>query len=97
MRMLRFRVTGSEEAFLRLRAALESVDHLDRLEEIDDLMPGIRDDSSSLDLPSDEAGEGHVLEAHVTSDAAWERLRAVLENRAMELGLAVEFTGDEEA
>ena len=68
MRTLRFRVTGPEQAFGAMMATLTGLDHVDRVEEIGDLMSGMRDDSSSADLVDDDRGNSHDIEVHATSD-----------------------------
>jgi hypothetical protein len=94
MRTLRFRVTGPEQAFGAMMATLTGLDHVDRVEEIGDLMSGMRDDSSSADLVDDDRGDSHDIEVHATSDRGADAVRNVVETRAMELGIAVEFASE---
>jgi len=95
MGMLRFRLTGSETGLAAMMSALEGFDRVDRVEEVGDLMGGMRDDSSSAQL-SDDVGNSaaHDIEVHTsTSDAVADVHRAV-ERAAGELGVAVEFVDE---
>jgi hypothetical protein len=94
MRTLRFRITGPEQAFDAMMATLTGLDHVNRVEEIGDLMSGMRDDSSSADLVDDDRGDSHDIEVHATSDHGADAVRNVVETRAMELGIAVEFAAE---
>jgi hypothetical protein len=94
MRTLRFRLTGPSSAFDAVVAALEGLEQVDRVEEVGDLMGGMRDDSSSSELADDDLGDVHDIEVHASSDAAWERARELTEACAFDLGVAVEFVDE---
>lgn len=95
MGMLRFRLTGEESGFAAMLAVIEGTDRVDRVEEVGDLMGGMRDDSSSADLVDDVARSAtHDVEVHASSAAAVSDVHAVIERAARELGVAVEFVDD---
>jgi hypothetical protein len=90
MRTLRFRLTGSTAAFDSMMTTLAGMEHVDRIEEVGDLMSGMRDDSSSANLSDDDTGDMHAVEVHASSDVSLEHVRDIVEERAMELGVALE-------
>jgi hypothetical protein len=91
MPTVRFRLTGATDRFTEMIAMLEGLPHVDRVEEVGDLMGGMRDDSSSADLPDDDSGDAHEVEVHAGSDPVARHVRNMVEERAMELGVVVEF------
>jgi hypothetical protein len=91
MRTLRFRVTGDDAGFDSLMKSLSGMEHVNRADEVGALMLGMRDDSSSLELSADDRGDVHDVIVHATSSAHAEAVQRALEERAMELGLAIEF------
>lgn len=95
MGMLRFRMTGPESGLASMMAAIEGIDRVDRVEEVGDLMAGMRDDSSSAEL-SDDVGRSvaHEVEVHAESTNAIEDVHAAIERTAEEFGVAVEFVDD---
>lgn len=94
MPTLRFRLTGDDSASHAMVTTLSGLDHVDRVEEVIDQMSGMRDDSSSLDLSDDDRGGTHSIELHAPHVSDVENAQAVVERRARELGVAVEFTED---
>lgn len=95
MGMVRFRMTGPDGGLDSMLAALEGLDHVDRIEEVHDLMNEMRDDSSSSEL-SDDVGRSDArdIEVHAMSNEATERVRATIARMAAELGIAVEYVED---
>lgn len=95
MGMLRFRLTGPEAGLASMMSALEGIDNVDRVEEVGDLMGGMRDDSSSAQL-SDDIGysAAHDVEVHASSADALADVHAAIERAAAELGVAVEFVDE---
>ena len=91
MSMLRFRVTGRSEAIDAIVARLNSIDQLERVEEVDDEMPDMRDDSSSSEL-TDDIGEPMRRILVETPHASMnERVHDMLEVAARDLDVAIEF------
>ncbi|MBN8728075.1 MAG: hypothetical protein J0H15_10295 [Xanthomonadales bacterium] len=91
MRTLRFRITGDDAGFESVMKTLSGMEHVDRADEVGALMLGMRDDSSSLELSADDRGDVHDVVVHASSSTHAEEVQRVLEARAMELGLAIEF------
>lgn len=94
MRTLRFRLTGDNNGFDAMMNTLYGLEHVNRVEETGDLMGGMRDDSSSAELSDDDTSDVHDVEVHTSSSSFTEHVRDIIERRAMELGVAVEFVED---
>jgi hypothetical protein len=93
MRTIRFRLTGPVAKADAMIAKLHAIDAVDRVEEVADQMHA-RDDSSSLALPDDSAGDFHDIEVHAQSAAGAVEVRNRAESAARDLGVAVEFVED---
>lgn len=91
MRIVRFRLTGDRVAVERVLKTLESMDHVDRIEEVADQGSHLRDDSSSLGLVDDVGADFHDIEVHAQSDAAASNVRDGLVLAARSAGAALEF------
>lgn len=91
MRIVRFRLTGDRVAVERVMKTLESVEHVDRIEEVADQGDHLRDDSSSLGLVDDVGADFHDVEVHAQSDAAAADVRDRLVLAARSTGVALEF------
>lgn len=96
MPQLRIRITGSEDdarAIINLLSSLEGIEHV---EEIDDLMPHMDDDdSSSAGLPDDQGPGTHEVEVEAGNAATAQKVREAVEALAFELDVVVEFEQDE--
>ncbi|MBB5874747.1 MULTISPECIES: hypothetical protein [unclassified Xanthomonas] len=96
MPQLRIRITGSEDdarAIINLLSSLEGIEHV---EEIDDLMPHMDDDdSSSAGLPDDQGPGTHEVEVEAGNAATAQKVREAVEALAFELDVIVEFEQDE--
>lgn len=90
MPIVRLRITGDREAVDSIIARLHSIDKIDRLEEVDDEMPDMRDDSSSADA-EDNLADTYRIEVHVADRAAKELVHDVVEMSARDLDAAIEF------
>lgn len=91
MSILRFRVTGSDSAIDAIVARLNSIDELERVEEVDDEMPDMRDDSSSSQLPDDIGSPMRRILVETPHASTNERVHDLLEVSARDLDVAVEF------
>ena len=92
MPVMRIRVTGSRASADNLIARLNSVDALERVEEVDDEMGDLRDDSTSLDLPDDVGGaEVYRIEVETPHTKTLQRVHDLVEVAARDLDAAVEF------
>jgi hypothetical protein len=91
MRTVRFRMTGPAVAIERVRSMLESIDEVDRIEEVADQGEHLRDDSSSRGLVDDVGADFHDIEVHAQSDAAAGKVRDRVVLAARAVGVTVEF------
>lgn len=94
MPTLRFRLTGGANAAQAMVSTLSGLDHVDRVEEVIDQMSGMRDDSSSLDLPDDDSAQVHAIELHAPHLRDVKNAQVVAEACARELGVAIEISED---
>ena len=96
MPMMRLRVTGSEGAARAIGNLLSSIDGIEHVEEVADLMPHMDDsDSSSAGLPDDQGPGLHELEVDPPSLATASKVREAVEALAFDLDVLVEFESDE--
>ncbi len=91
MPILRLRVTGNRDAADTIMAALNSVDELERVEEVDDEMSTLRDDSTSLELPDDLGASVYRIEVETPHRATLDRVHDMIEMTSRNLDAAVEF------
>ena len=98
MPMLRIRLTGSDDTARAVINLLSSVDGIEHVEEIDDLMPHMDDaDSSSAGLSDDDGPGVHEVEILAPNEATARKVREAAEALAFDLDAAVEFEdGDED-
>ncbi|WP_064748654.1 hypothetical protein ABU614_13100 [Lysobacter firmicutimachus] len=96
MPLLRLRITGNEDDARAIGNLLSSLDGIEHVEEVADLMPHMDDaDSSSAGLP-DDAGPGiHEIEIDAPNAHAAARVREAVEALAFDLDVLVEFEHDE--
>lgn len=96
MPLMRLRLTGSEDAARAIGNLLTSIDGVEHVEEIADLMPHMDDpDSSSAGLP-DDAGPGmQMLEVDAPNQSTANKVRQAVEALAFDLDVLVEFESDE--
>ncbi|WP_295947807.1 hypothetical protein [uncultured Xanthomonas sp.] len=96
MPLLRIRITGSEDDARAIINLLSSLDGIEHVEEIDDLMPHMDDDdSSSAGLPDDQGPGTHEVEVEAGNAATAQKVREAVEALAFELDVVVEFEQDE--
>ena len=98
MQTLRLRVTGSEEdarTFMNLMQSLEGIEHV---EEVADLMPHMDDpDSSSAGLSDVRGPDVHGIEVQAPNPSTARKVREAAEALAFDLDVLVEFESDEES
>lgn len=95
MPILRMRLTGNDAAVRAMTNLLQSLDGIEHVEEIEDLMPHMDDDdSSSAGLPDDQGPGYHVLEIEAPNEATARAVRAAAEALAFDLEAVVEFEDD---
>lgn len=96
MPQLRMRVTGSEDNARAIANLLSSIEGIEHVEEVADLMPHLDDDDSSSAGLTDDQGPGlHEFEIDAPNDSTARKVREAVEALAFELDVLVEFESDE--
>ncbi|NLC62347.1 MAG: hypothetical protein GX761_13840 [Gammaproteobacteria bacterium] len=96
MALLRIRLTGDEDAVRGIMNLLQSVDGIEHVEEVDDLMPHLDDeDSSSAGLHDTRGPDSHEIEVEVPNPSTARKVREAVEALAFDLDAVVEFEEDE--
>lgn len=96
MSTLRLRITGTEDDVRAINNLLQSLEGIERVEEIDDLMPHLDDeDSSSAGLSDDEGPGTHELEVEAGNEDTTQKVRDAVQQLARDLEVFVEFDEDE--
>jgi hypothetical protein len=96
MSMMRIRLIGSEDDVRAITNLLQSLDGIEHVEEVDDLMPHMDDpDSSSAGLSDVEGPGTHELEIDAPNAATAQKVRQAVEALAFDLDMVVEFEHDE--
>lgn len=96
MSLLRLRLTGSADDARGLINMLTSIEGIEHVEEIADLMPHLDDeDSSSAGLRADAGGESFLIEVEVPNENTAGRVRTAARELARLSGAALEFEEDE--
>ena len=96
MPLMRIRLTGSEDDVRAISNLLQSLDGIEHVEEVDDLMPHMDDaDSSSAGLSDVQGPDTHELEVDAPNEATARKVREAVEALAFDLDLMVEFEQDE--
>lgn len=97
MPLLRLRITGNDDDARAVGNLLASLDGIEHVEEVADLMPHMDDaDSSSAGLPDDNGPGVHELEIGAPNAATAAKVREAVEALAFDLDLVVEFETSEE-
>ena len=96
MPLMRIRLTGSEDDVRAISNLLQSLDGIEHVEEVADLMPHMDDaDSSSAGLSDVQGPDTHELEVDAPNEATARKVREAVEALAFDLDLMVEFEQDE--
>ena len=97
MPQLRIRITGSDDDLRAVADLLQSLEGIEHVEEVADLMPQMDDEDSSSAGLSDDLGPGtHELEVDSPNAYTAGRVRELVEELAYRLGLVVEFVEEED-
>jgi len=97
MALLRIRLTGSDDAARAVMNLLQSLDGIEHVEEIGDLMTHMDDaDSSSAGLSDVEGPQMHEIEIDVPNESTGRKVRDAVDALAFDLEALVEFEDDEE-
>ena len=92
MPTVHIRFTGSESNVGAMIHALESIEGIEHVEEVADLMPHLDDDDSSSAGLSDLAGPTvHDIEVEAPTDEGVRRVHDTAEDMARQLDAMVEF------
>ncbi|HEY8683472.1 MAG TPA: hypothetical protein VIM06_09900 [Rhodanobacter sp.] len=94
MPMVRFRLIGSRADADAVIAALHGIDDIEHVEEIDDLIPGMRDDSSSSESVSDSEGRVYFIEVDTPDDQLADTVRGSAEVIANDRDAGIEFVDE---
>ncbi|TAL84318.1 MAG: hypothetical protein EPN74_12210 [Rhodanobacter sp.] len=92
MPLVRFRLTGSRADADAVIALLHSIDGVEHVEEVDDLIPGMRDDSSSSESVSDSEARLYAIEVDTPDQRVATTVREYAGVVARELDAGIEFT-----
>jgi hypothetical protein len=94
MPMIRFRLIGSRADADAVIAGLHGINDIEHVEEIDDLMSGMREDSSSSESVSDSEGKVYFIEVDAPNDQIADTVRGSAEVIARECDAGIEFTDE---
>ena len=96
MPMLRIRLTGSDDDARAIINLLQSLEGIEHVEEVADLMPHMDDaDSSSAGLSESGGPDVHEVEIDAPNDATARKVRDAVEALAFDLDVLAEFEEDE--
>jgi hypothetical protein len=97
MPMLRIRLTGSDDDARAVINLLQSLDGIEHVEEVADLMPHMDDvDSSSAGLSDIGGPDMHEVEIDAPNESTARKGREAVEALAFDLDVLVEFEEDED-
>jgi len=96
MALLRFRIAGDDDHVRAIMNLLQSLDGIEHVEEVDDLMPHMDDaDSSSAGLSDAIGAQTHGIEVEVPNPSTARKVREAVEALAFDLDALVEIEEDE--
>ena len=97
MPQLRIRIIGSEDDLRAVVDLLQSLEGIEHVEEVADLMPHMDDEDSSSAGLSDDIGPGtHELEVDAPNEYTAGRVREAVQELAYRLGLVAEFVDEQQ-
>lgn len=97
MPTLRIRLTGSNDDTRAMINLLQSIEGIEHVEEVADMMTRMDDaDSSSAGLPDDMGPGTHELEIEAGNPSTARKVREAIEMLAFKLDALVEFEEDQE-
>ena len=96
MPMLRIRLTGSDDDARAVINLLQSLEGIEHVEEVADLMPHMDDaDSSSAGLSDIGGPDMHAVEIDAPNESTARKVREAVEALAFDLDVLVEFEEEE--
>ncbi|MES2859027.1 MAG: hypothetical protein V4704_07610 [Pseudomonadota bacterium] len=97
MPLMRLRVTGSNDDVRAISNLLQSLDGIEHVEEVADLMPHMDDaDSSSAGLSDVGGPDAHSIEVDAPNESTARKVREAVEALAFDLDVLVEFDLEED-
>jgi hypothetical protein len=96
MSMIRLRLIGNRDAADSIITVLHGIDGIEHVEEIEDFMLGMRDDSSSANLVDDREGKVFMVEVDAPDDLHADAVRVVAEAEARRLDAGLEIVDGED-
>jgi hypothetical protein len=97
MPTLRMRITGGEDDVRAMMNLLQSLDGIEHVEEVGDLMPHMDDpDSSSAGLSDSSGPDAHEIEIEAPNESTARRVREAVEALAFDLDTLVEFEEEQD-
>ena len=94
MRTIRFRLAGDRQTADTMIVMLHELDKVDRVEEVADQMHE-RDDTSSIGLADDQAGNDfHDIEVHVLDAKSAAEVQDLIEIAGRDLSATLEFVDE---
>lgn len=98
MPTIHLRLTADDDVAAELINLIASLDGIEHVEEVDDLMPHMDDDDSSSAGSAEDIGPGfHSIEVEAPNETTARRVRDVAEALAHDRGVALEIVDDDEA
>lgn len=94
MSMIRFRLTGSRADADTVIGGLHGMDGIEHVEEVDDLIPEMRDDSSSSESVSDSEAHVYCIEVEAAGDSLADDVRGTAEVLAHACDAGIEFVDE---
>ena len=95
MPQLRIRIIGNQDDLRAVADLLQSIEGIEHVEEINDLMPRMDDpDSSSAGLSELRGVDMHDIEIEVPNASTERKVREAIEALAFDLETVVEFDSD---
>lgn len=94
MAMMRFRLLGSRADVDDVIARLHGINSIEHVEELDGLMPDMRDDSSSSESVSDNEARTYTIEVDAPNDDVADRVRVTAEACAHARDAGIEFINE---
>jgi hypothetical protein len=97
MALIKMRMTGKADDIRTISNVLQSLDGIEHVEEIGDLMPHMDDpDSSSAGLSDLDGPDMHEIEVDAPNPATARRVREAVQALAFDLEVLVEFEQEDE-
>lgn len=94
MAMIRFRLIGSRADADTVIVGLHGMSGIEHIEEIDAMMPDMRDDSSSSESVSDSEAHVYCIEVEASSDSLADSVRGSAEVLANACDAGIEFVDE---